>query len=233
MYVLVPGAWHGAWSWTPVAKRLRAAGHHALCLDLPGQRDGDRPTGVGLQDAVDHVVSVVESLDASQATLVGHSLGGYLTLGAAFRLTGGVSKIIHCSANIPVAGQSMMDDAPSVELQQFVSGLIDSSPDGAIPPSMEFVQGMFMQDASLEAQQLVNELLVPTPGRFFTDPLDIPDPLSLGVPSAYIVGENDQALPRPGAEYARRVGLEAITVPGTHENLLTHPDEVAKAILNV
>jgi hypothetical protein len=48
----------------------------------------------------------------------------------------------------------------------------------------------------------------------------------------YFLGEDDHALPRPGAEFAARLGLEPVMVPGTHEGLLTHPDEVANAILN-
>ncbi|WP_432131892.1 hypothetical protein [Streptomyces tendae] len=100
-------------------------------------------------------------------------------------------------------------------------------------PGVQPVYATNSKDAPLEAQQLVNELLAPTPERFFTDPLDTPAPRGLGVPSTYIVGEHDQAFPRPEAEYARRVGLEPITVFGTPENLLTHPDELAKATLNV
>jgi pimeloyl-ACP methyl ester carboxylesterase len=54
----------------------------------------------------------------------------------------------------------------------------------------------------------------------------------LGIPATYILGADDRALPRPGAEFAARLELAPVMVPGTHEGLLTHPDEVAKAILN-
>src|ERR1700757_3138499 len=61
-YVLIPGGWHAAWCWWPVAKRLRAAGHHAIALTLPGLNDGDDPAGYRLTDAVDYVVSQVRGL---------------------------------------------------------------------------------------------------------------------------------------------------------------------------
>ncbi|WP_264078085.1 hypothetical protein [Mycobacterium shimoidei] len=38
-------------------------------------------------------------------------------------------------------------------------------------------------------------------------------------------------MPRPHTEFAARLGVERIVVPGTHNGMLTHPDEVAKAIL--
>lgn len=41
IFVFVPGAWHGGWAWRPVARRIRAAGHKAITLTLPGQGDGD------------------------------------------------------------------------------------------------------------------------------------------------------------------------------------------------
>ena len=68
------------------------------------------------------------------------------------------------------------------------------------------------------------------PGRYFLDALDF-HPLDLGVPMAYISGADDLAMARPAAESAARVRVQPIVVPGTHNGLLTHPDQVAKAIL--
>ena len=35
-FVLVPGAWHGAWCYRRVADLLRADGHHVVDLTLTG-----------------------------------------------------------------------------------------------------------------------------------------------------------------------------------------------------
>ncbi|WSR66510.1 alpha/beta fold hydrolase [Streptomyces sp. NBC_01198] len=230
-YVLIPGAWHGGWSWRPVAERLRAAGHRAVCLTLPGMGDGEDPSGIGLQDAVDHVVSEVERLGLTDVILVGHSWGGYPMAGAVHRLAGKVSQAVYYAAQIPVRGKSMLEDNPP-EAAAMLRGLIDASPTRSIPPSLQFVQDIFMQDAGEEAQRLVAELLTPLPGNYFLDALDVPDAAELGIPALYILGEDDRALPRPGAEFAARLGLEPVMIPGTHEGLLTHPDEVAEAVLN-
>ena len=45
-YVLILGAWHPGWVCRPVAERLRAAGHHAIALTLPGPADGDDRRGL-------------------------------------------------------------------------------------------------------------------------------------------------------------------------------------------
>jgi len=35
-FLLVHGAWHGAWCWTSLIPHLAAAGHVAIAIDLPG-----------------------------------------------------------------------------------------------------------------------------------------------------------------------------------------------------
>jgi pimeloyl-ACP methyl ester carboxylesterase len=230
-YVLIPGAWHGGWSWRPVAERLRAAGHRAVCLTLPGMGDGDDPAGLRLKDAVDHVVSEVERLDLADVTLVGHSWGGYPLAGAAHRLQGKVSRAIYYAAQIPERGKSLLEDNPP-EAAAMLRGLIDASPVRAIAPTLQWVQGLFMQDADERTQRLVADLLTPQPGAYFLDALDVPSVAELGIPALYVLGQDDHALPLPGAEFAARLGLEPVMVPGPHDGLLTHPDEVAQAILN-
>jgi pimeloyl-ACP methyl ester carboxylesterase len=230
-YVLIPGAWHGGWAWRPVAERLRAAGHRAICLTLPGLGDGDDATGLGLQDAVDHVVGAVERLDLAQVTLVGHSWGGYPVTGAAHRLADRISKVVYYSAHVPVRGRPPVEDNPA-GAAGLLSKLIESSPNPTVSPTLEFVQRIFMQGVSEDAQRLLAELLTPQPIGYFLDALDVPDMITLGIPTQYILSEDDHALPWPGREFAARLGLEPVMVPGTHEGMLTHPDAVAEAILN-
>jgi pimeloyl-ACP methyl ester carboxylesterase len=108
--------------------------------------------------------------------------------------------------------------------------LIDGSPFGAIAPSLEYVEQLLMQGVAPALQRLVADLMTPQPGGYFLGALDI-DAASLGVPTAYITGDSDQAMPHPGPEFAARVGAKPVVVPGTHDGMLTHPDEVANAIL--
>jgi pimeloyl-ACP methyl ester carboxylesterase len=229
-YVLIPGAWHGGWSWAPVAQRLRAAGHHAITVTIPGLADGDDPRGHRLADAADHVVRLVKDHDLTDVVLVGHSWGGYPITGAAGRLTGRLAGIVYYGAQIPVLGQSLIDDNPP-EAAAMLSGLIESSPTRSIAPTLGFVEQIFMQGEAPEAQRMVADLLTPMPGNYFLDPAEGQDVTTLGVPLRYLVGDDDRALPRPSATFAERLGVAPIAVPGTHEGMLTHPDEIAKAIL--
>lgn len=99
-FVLVHGAWHGAWTWNEMTIRLAKAGHAAYAVDLPGagtrarfpasflKRPMDKkafateksPVG-GVTQAMrnTHVMDVVKSAAAvgnGKVVLVGHSWGG-------------------------------------------------------------------------------------------------------------------------------------------------------------
>ena len=92
------------------------------------------------------------------------------------------------------------------------------------------VEQELMQGVRPDLQRFVANLLTLQPGGYFLGALDF-HPLALGIPMAYIAGDEDLAMPRPAAESAARIGVTPVVVPGTNEGLLTHPDEVAKAIL--
>ena len=229
-YVLIPGAWHGGWAWRPVAERLRASGHRAVALTLPGLGDGADPSDHRLQDAIDYVVAEVERDNADRVTLVGHSWGGYPMAGAMHRLASRVAKGIFYNALIPVPGRAMVEDTPP-QNAQILQNLADASPNRTIAPSLGFVQQMFLQDVAVDAQRLLAELLTPQPAGYFFDAFDGPDVATLGIPLTYILSQHDHAMHRPGTEFASWLGIEPVMVPGTHDSFLTHPDAVAKAIL--
>jgi pimeloyl-ACP methyl ester carboxylesterase len=228
-YVLIPGAWHGGWVWRPVAERLRASGHRAFPLTLPGLGDGDDPSGRRLQEAIDYVVAAVERSDADRVTLVGHSWGGYPMCGALPHLPHRVDKGIFYNALIPVPGRSWADDTPPENAQE-LRDQADASPNRTIAPSLGLVE-VVMQDVAADAQRLLSGLLAPQPAAYFLDTFDGPEAATLGIPLTYILGEDDHATQRPGTEFASRLGVEPVMAPGSHNGLLTYPEAVASAIL--
>ena len=229
-FVLVPGIGHGGWAWHPVARRLRAAGHVAVTVTLPGTADGDDPAAVGTEDAVAHLVDLVTGRDLHDVVLVAHSWAGYPVTGAAHRLSERVRAVVYLSGVVPRRGKSMLDEFPP-EVAQMVRGVLAASPDGAVPVTFEDVAQTFMQDQPEAAQRLLFELLTPVPGRYVTEGVDVEPVTSAGLRAVYVLAEDDRGLVRPGHEFAARIGVEPVMVPGPHEVLLTDPDAVARALL--
>jgi len=229
-FVLVPGAWQGGWAWQPVARRLREAGYAAVTITLPGLTDGDERSGLRLSDAVDHVVAEVVRRDLSEVVLVGQSWGGYVITGAAHQLVGRLAKVVYYNAVVPARGTTMVDE--NAEYAALSRAAIAATPDGTISVVREQIP-MLMPEADKQAQDLFFELLLPQPGAYFLDALEVDDVTTLGVPVGYILSEDDQALARPGTEFAARIGLTPLMVSGGHESMLTCPDEVTEALLKI
>ncbi|MDX3191269.1 alpha/beta hydrolase [Streptomyces sp. MN03-5084-2B] len=174
------------------------------------------------------LVTEIERRDLTDVVLVGHSWGGIPIAGAVPRLAGRLRGIAFVSAFVPRAGESMAD-AMSPEVGAFLRSAIEASPEHSIAVDFESFRLSLMQDEPEHLQRLVFDLLVPQPGGYMLDALEEVD---LGdVPVTYLLAEKDRALAAPGVELAARAGVEPVLLPGTHETILTHPDDVAKALL--
>lgn len=228
-FVLVPGAWLGAWSWHPVAKSLREHGHDVVALTLPGLSYGSSAAGLRLSDAVDHVVTEVESRGLDNVVLVSHSWGGYPATGAAHRLAKRISKVVYYSAVVPAAGAGMVDEN-DVYGQQ-IRASVAATPDRTVPLPLEALRAGLMPGEPTELQDLVFNLMLPQPGGYMTDALDVPAVTEIGLAAAYLLGADDQSLARPGAEFAARLGVAPVIVPGGHMAMLTHPADIAAALI--
>ena len=229
-FVLIPGAWMGTWSWHPTARLLQERGHPVVALTLPGLSYGSSPAGLRLSSAVDFVVDEVERRDLRDVVLVSHSWGGYAATGAMRRLGDRVALAVYYNSVVPAPGLSMADENPGYG--QAIRESIAGTPNGVVSIPLEAVRAGLMHDEAPELQRLAFELMLPQPGGYMVDALDAADSAASGVPSAYVLGESDTSLARPGAEFAARLGVEPTMIPGGHMTMLTRPAVVADALLS-
>ncbi|GAA4930871.1 alpha/beta fold hydrolase [Streptomyces coeruleoprunus] len=124
-FVLVPGAWHGAWCFEPLARRLRDHGHQAFPLTLTGV--GDRKHllsgSVNLDTHIEDVVNVLTDQQITDAVLVGHSYGGMVITGAADRAPDRVSGLVHVDAVVPEDGDSCWSLVTDRERRWYLDGV--------------------------------------------------------------------------------------------------------------
>lgn len=102
-FVLVPGAWLGAWAWKTVARELEHGGHAAYPVTLTGMGERVHLLGkdVGMATAVQDVVNVIRYNEVEEFVLVGHSFAGKVAAAVADRLHEKVQSVIYLDSFRP------------------------------------------------------------------------------------------------------------------------------------
>jgi pimeloyl-ACP methyl ester carboxylesterase len=102
-FVLVPGAWLGAWAWKRVIPHLEKEGHSAYPVTLTGM--GERvhlaSKDVGMETAILDVLNVIRYNDLEDFVLVGHSFAGKVVAAVADRIPEKVKLILYVDAFRP------------------------------------------------------------------------------------------------------------------------------------
>lgn len=111
-FVLVHGAWHGAWCWARVLPLLRAAGFqaHAVTLTGVGERSHLLSNDITLSTHVNDVLGLIAAEELTNIVLVGHSYGGRVITGVADALldagTVQLQHLVYLDAMVPRSGES-------------------------------------------------------------------------------------------------------------------------------
>ncbi|NKB35720.1 MAG: alpha/beta fold hydrolase [Gammaproteobacteria bacterium] len=110
-FVLVHGAWHGAWCWEKIVPLLSASGHQVHTLDLPGLGEDKTPISeVSLDSYVTKVSDLIISL-AKPVVLVGHSMGGMVITQVAEKIPDRIDTLIYLTAFSPKHGETLLQYA--------------------------------------------------------------------------------------------------------------------------
>jgi len=185
-FVLVHGAWHGAWCWARVLPRLRAAGHaaHAVTLTGTGERAHLLQRGITLELHVADVVNLVTCEELDDVVLVGHSYGGLVITGAADRLlarhAGLLRHLVYLDAVVPHPGESWSTHhAPELVTSRLAAAA--AHPLGALPPPDAALYGLSGAD-----REWVNRRQTPHPFGQYQEPLNFDAARIARVPRTFI-----------------------------------------------
>jgi pimeloyl-ACP methyl ester carboxylesterase len=133
-FVLVHGAWGGAWIWRRVIGPLRAAGHevHAVTLTGDGERAHLRRPEISLQTHIDDVLGLIDAEELTDIVLVGHSYGGMVITGAADALGARVRQLVYVDAMVPLPGEGWGQGHPPEIVKSRMA--LAAQHDNALPP---------------------------------------------------------------------------------------------------
>lgn len=230
-FLLIHGSGHGAWAWRDVLPRLRALGHEARAIDLPGHGDDPTPLeAVRLESYRDAILAAL----GDRTVLVGHSMGGYPITAAAEAAPGRVAALVYLCAYVPVAGLSLADMRRAGPRQPLAPA-IRRSEDGlsfTFDPSM--ARDIFYHDCPDEAVSFATERLCRQP----TLPQETPindTRRAEGLPRHYIICEDDRAIP-PEYQETMSSGLDPDCVhrlDTSHSPFFSAPGRLARLLNDI
>jgi pimeloyl-ACP methyl ester carboxylesterase len=233
-FVLVHGAFTGAWIWGPLAERLRAAGHSVEALDLPGSGDDQTPASEVTLDACASRLCEVLASSPERAIVVGNSMGGVIVTQGAVRSPERVAALVYATAFIPADGQSLLDLANSPDGagdQVQANIIVAGDPPVATMPaaaSGRALYGSCSQDVA--AWAIARQR--PQPVAPFATPVSIPPGALNAILKYYVVCLRDQAImPKLQRRMIADNPCAAVVELDTdHTPHLSMPDELAKAL---
>lgn len=233
-FVLVHGAYHGGWCWRAVARVLRDAGHSVFTPSLTGlaERRHLMSAALSVDTFVTDIANVIEAEDLSDVTLVGHSFGGVVISGVADRLPQRLRRLVYLDAVTPVAGKSLFDMMPEHERDARLAALARRA-DGGVQAPAPSAKHFGITDEREAAW--VDRRLTSHPVGGFTSPVMLDNPLTNGVPAAYIRCTTPVfPINDPCAAYARaQPDWQYREIATGHDAMISAPVELARLLLEL
>jgi pimeloyl-ACP methyl ester carboxylesterase len=236
-FVLVHGAFHGAWCWEPLQAALESGGHSVRTFDLPGSGEDDTPVAEVTLDAYVGRICGVLAEEPEPVVLVAHSMGGVPMTQALRNCPDKIARAIYLAGFLPGDGQSLVDltQLPEGEGDMVQAHMqVDGAPPVATLPA-DVVPEAFYGECSAEQAAWATERVRPQALAPFVTPVELGrDERFAGArpPRAYVVATKDRALP---TALQRRLvgdnpGMDVVEIESDHSPFLSRTAELAAAL---
>jgi pimeloyl-ACP methyl ester carboxylesterase len=231
-YVLVHGAWMGAWVWDGVAQGLRSAGATVQVLELPAHGSDEAPLSAAtLATYVAKVRAAIESAHG-KVILVGHSMAGMVVTQAAEDLAERIDKVVYLAAYLPQNGQTLLDLATTDAESQVGKVLKVDEQRGVVDVPVDQLGDCFVADGAPAAAAALRARYRPEPLAGFVAPVKTTEARWGSVAKVYFYTEHDRAV-----SYAlQRRMTDGVKLDGTqvfassHSPFLSQPDQLVAAL---
>jgi pimeloyl-ACP methyl ester carboxylesterase len=233
-FVLVHGAFCGAWIWRPLIERLRTKDHSVEAFDLPGSGEDHTPVReITLDACADRLCEALAS-NPEPAIVVGHSMGGIIATHGAARCRERVAALVYVTAFLPKDGQSLLDltKLPEGAGDQVQANIvIEGEPPVAVMPAAASRHALYERCAEDVAAWAIQRHR-PQPVAPFATPVSIPRGALDGINRYYVVCTRDRAI-NPALQrrmIAESPCAEVVELSTDHTPQLSMTEELAEAL---
>ena len=238
-FVLVHGAWHGAWCWRRVVPLLAAPGHRVHAVTLTGLADRVHLMSpqITLETHIADVANTIEAEELQDVVLAVHSYAGMLGTALADRMTKRLRHLVYVDAVVPRPGESWSGTHASATREARLAAA-QASPDYSFPPADPSVFGLSAEDhAWVKGRQ------TPHPGHTYQAPLQFDPQRVAQVPRTFI---DCTSPPLATIEVIRKrvrdpkywdgawaggAGMRLVELATGHDPMVSAPQELARVLL--
>jgi pimeloyl-ACP methyl ester carboxylesterase len=228
-FVLVHGAWHGAWCWRKLMPLLRTQGHRVFAVSLTGL--GDRAhqlsADIRLATHVQDVVAVIQAEELSQVVLVGHSYGGMLMGGVVDQVPQRIAHLVYLDAIVPRSSEAW-SSFHDPERRNINRAHIAQHGHMATPDPLIYA-------LNPEDEAWVRRRLVPQPGGVYDDVLTFDTSRIERLPRTFI-DCNQPAVPGVAMSRIRvreEPGWQVIELATGHDAMVSAPQALAEVLIGL
>jgi 3-oxoadipate enol-lactonase len=208
--LLLHGSGSNAPTWDRFAARLVREGYRPVAVDLRGHATSARSADYRLVSLRDDVLGVLDVLDLDDATLVGHSVGGYAALAAALHRPDRIARLVLEDVAAPPRRPAPMSAAGMLRVLAGTAGILAKRRDYELRAVASFVRQLSVPDPDWWAR---------------LGEVDRPTLILSGGPTSYVP-------PQRLAEMAAAVpGARSATIPVGHRVHSLAPEEFAARVL--
>ncbi|MGB5418594.1 alpha/beta hydrolase [Algibacter sp.] len=234
-YLLIHGAWHGAWCWDKVIPILEKQGHKVIAPDLPGHGKDKIPVKeVSLKAYTDYICEIIDSLE-EQVILVGHSMGGLIMSQVAEYRSNKIEKLVYIAAFVLKNEESILPfirkDAESLLIHN-----IEFSKDmSSIRLNENEIKNVFYGDCSDEDISRAKSLVSPQSFAPIKARLNITNEKFERVPKIYIECLRDKAISitMQRKMYAEFSWQKVLSMDSSHSPFFSSPKALVSKITMV
>ena len=231
-FVLVHGAWHGAWCWSRVLPLLRAEGYvaHAVTLTGVGDRAHLLSRRIRLSTHIDDVLNLIACEELDDVVLAGHSYGGMVITGVADvlqdRRPGLLRHLVYVDALVPRSRESWASTHPPEVVAARIAAAKDAGGIGFPPPDAE-VFGLVGAD-----RDWVNRRQTPHPLSVYQDPLIFDERRIAEVPRTFVscIWPTYPTITASRERARTAPGWRVITLATGHDAMISAPRELAQVL---
>lgn len=228
-YVLIHGAWLGAWCWERVIPLLESAGDRVIAPDLPGHGDDDTPPAAVTAGAyVDAVTSIVVRQEGP-VILAGHSMSGMVISQVAERAPEQIQRLVYIAGFLLEDGRSINDTQAQVKGSLVAPRMVIGPDRKTLTFPDETLREAFYADC-LEVDFInARQRMKPQPLEPFLAPVHVTADRFGRIPRIYIECLRDRALPVTGQRLMhRRLPCQAVyPLDASHSPFYSRAGELA------